>query len=287
MKYKCPKCDSTFDGEVKFCPNCGQPFNFPSKNEEVAVAPISAPKVASNFKENPNTKSNNDVLTKDGNSDLAKEIISKNMKKIKSHELFTIINYVLLIIAMMLTLFIPFLSLTNEVSGGEVVQAYSFFNYAVMYIQSFIDESVSIYAMYGAIMIFVCVFYILISTIIGITKIFKSISHLKDINTYAYELYDDIINKRNEDKSFAVGRRNFSNGGVSSCVSLLFYLILLFVLSKIPYMGRMFIPFTSYNVLIVIPALVLAVVLALAIIDNVKFGAFKKEIVRKKYKGND
>ena len=37
MKYRCPKCNYIFEGEVKFCPNCGQPLSFPKREEKAPM----------------------------------------------------------------------------------------------------------------------------------------------------------------------------------------------------------------------------------------------------------
>lgn len=290
MKYKCPKCNYVFEGEVKFCPNCGQAFSFPEKQEEIISVPIiSTLENVQEPNEDRNNKSNSDVGAKEKECEPspAKQIVLKNMKTIKSHEVFLIVNYCLLIVAMALTLFLPFLVSTYKVDGVTTTQAYSFFTRSVSYVKMLIDNTFDVFSFYGAMFMFFCVLFALTTTIIGIVNIFKSASHLKDIDTYAYELYDDIVNKRDKKESFTLRRGFSSNSSVSSNLgALIGYLILILVFSKIPYMDT-FIPFSSYNALITIPALVLVVVLVLLIIDSVRYKAFEKEVLRNAYKNNN
>ncbi len=293
MKYKCPKCGNVFEEEAKFCSNCGQPFSFQSKEEEeIVVAPIGVPKEEPKpiqiEEPDPSVKENDEISNDEKQADSADSIISRNSKTIKSHVVYTIVSNFLLMLGMLLTLFIPFLSETITIEGVKTSQTHSFFTIVVSYIKTLAEgESLSVFSIPSASILSIIVVTILVSIIIGIVKIVKNFNNLRDLNNYAYELYDKILNNKQgkNEQSFA-----YANGGMLSFTNVSYnligisaYLIVMLVYSKIPYISGG-VPYDKYNVWIIIPLLALIATLIFVVIDHVKFSPFKKEIIKNKYK---
>ena len=255
--------------------------------EEAKLPPKEAAKTAVVEEAKLQPKESNETIENDKQSESVDSIVTRNLKTIKNHAVYSIVSYVSLMLGMLLALFVPFLSDTSTTNGETTTATLSFFNAIVNYIKMFIDgKGVDSLSITGSVFLFSCVLMIVANVIIGIIKIVKNASYLRDISDYAYDLYDKIVNKQNDkQQSFSyTGKDMPSFSNVSyNLAGILVYLVIMFVYSKIPYLSAG-IPYDNYNVLIIIPLLVLIATLVFVIIDYVKFSSFKKEAIKSKYK---
>lgn len=268
MKYKCPKCGNTFEGQPSSCPYCGAKLYFQDQtnnNEQ-----------KNNLNQSSNTVETTNIKQQD------EKPYEKYIDKCKNYIVLSLIASIVAALAAIFTICIPFV---NDDSGNTYPLIYIFFQYIKLLFDLNYDSLFAYLFLVDAIyfvFIMVSIVTLLICSIIDIVKNSMRLNKKAD---YAMEFYFVITRGKDEGGSFS--RKSAGNvvWGTSPTAtnmtwSVLISFALLFAFDR--FFGIK--SFNSINGWISLVIILLLVMAGLNIASRVVRNSIRKEIIQEEYK---
>ncbi len=299
-RYKCPKCGYVFNGEVKYCPNCGQLFKYPnvvkqapapqSKQEE--EAPRKRKRVEKRKERRVEAKKsikssgkNVTSLDRDEESHVTGGVVRKHVPVVKKHLVISLINALLLIAFCLFLSFIPFLANITSENGESSVTSHSAFSLLLALIKEIKSNP---YVLSTIIFLAVYFLLIIIAIIAGIVVVCKNAKRLKDPYGYAYDYYCDILEKDSANHAWHFFRSVFfhriNTSIVGNAWSVFIWFLVLSLSSRIPYVSSIM-AYNTFSILwLVVGCVFFVLIFVLDCVGKHKLSIYKTAILENKSK---
>ncbi len=304
-RYKCPKCGYVFDGEVKYCPNCGQLFKYPSSplSSSIGTPTIGSGSVSTLSTPKKKEPANSQKLSEgkkkkakratainiDEESHATGEILKGHIPLIKRHLRLSLSNAIILLILACFVLFAPIFNVPYTDNGESKSAAFSALSMTDSLIKTVVggDSTAVLYSLFSLYFFIALSIIILIAIIVGIVSIIKNAKRLKDPYKYAYDYYCFVLERDAEGAGAAFMRMLFSRSKRASSViwnafAMVLILALMVIFLKIPYFAPT-LAYSSCNVLyLVIGAIIFVIMSIIAVISHHSLSIYKQAILDNK-----
>lgn len=233
MKYKCPKCDTNFEEDANFCPNCG--FKFTETDDKIKIEDYSEQTGETNTQEI-NKYDDFDEIAKQ--SKLKEK--RKNNKNAKKLVLYNLLAHASFIIFLVLLTFLKFF--TNA-SSESLYESYNFslFEYVKLLINYFLNKEYEFSSSFFY-YIYFYIFHAAIILIIIVDFIISFVAICKDLHGL-YEIKNNTANVN--EMAYKNDNITYLNMKFGSSKNVTFNGIMLIIMFAFMYLYAKFIPYSS------------------------------------------